>query len=133
MSNEVKLETIDQESRILSALGYIPLLFWLPIITRRKEEFAQFHAKQSLVLFLAMIILWVFIGIASFIIGKILGNIFLIGFLFRFIAWIINKPIGSIVSLLYLISIVAGAVNALTGKFWRVPIIGSYAERFPNL
>ena len=39
-------------NKAVSALSYVWILFLIPLLLKRKSDFAQFHAKQGLVLFL---------------------------------------------------------------------------------
>ena len=55
---------------------------------------------------------------------------FLLGFFFKAVAWILHYPVGFLV--------VAGlhggrhgraSSQAATGQYWRIPVVGAYAER----
>jgi uncharacterized membrane protein len=128
---EDKLESKPniEANRVSAAIGYIPFLFLVPIFANRDDDFAQFHGKQSLVLFCAFIIVWIALWLINLILSGILGHIFIIGILFKGIAWLIHNVIGSIVSLGYLVLAILGIINASAGKYWRIPIIGAYSER----
>ena len=41
MSNE----TLTQEEKIMSAIGYVWLLFLVPLLIKKNNEFCQHHAK----------------------------------------------------------------------------------------
>ena len=54
-----KKETSNQKNKLdvevnkaVASLSYIWILFLIPLLLKRKSEFAQFHAKQGMVLFL---------------------------------------------------------------------------------
>lgn len=128
---EDKLESKSniETNRVSAAIGYIPFLFFIPIFANREDEFALFHGKQSLTLFCAFIITWIALWLINLILSGILGHIFIIGFLFKGIAWLIHNVIGSIVSIGYLVLAVMGIINASAGNYWRIPIIGAYSER----
>ena len=93
---------MKHSSRILSAVGYIGILFLVPLLFARKDEFAQFHAKQGFVMFIAHVIVGFFAWIPFF---GWLAFITAIGF-----------------------SIYAG-LQALHGNRWQIPYIGKYAEK----
>ena len=110
-------------SRWLACVAYIPVLGWIYImIFRRQDEFAMFHARQSigLVLFLIIVFLvWVAAG--------------------WLIAWI---PFGMIVNVLLftivltalgcgVIAWIMGIVYALQGRVAFLPIFGRMANRLP--
>ena len=118
-------------NRVLAAVGYVPFLCFLPIFARRDDDYARFHGKQSLILLAALIGIWVLIWIADFLIGGILGHIFIIGVLFKFIAWIVHYLFGGVVSLSYFVAIIAGAMQALAGREWHIPVIGAFARELP--
>jgi len=102
---EEKKSTPDKN--IISAIGYIWLLFLLPLLLKKDDEFCQFHAKQGLMLFLFSLVV------------MILGGIPVIG-------WLIVIPIGwVIIGILTLL----GIINALQGKKWEMPVLGKWAKK----
>ena len=117
--------------RAMAAVGYIPFMCFLPIFARKDDEFARFHGKQSLILLAALIGIWVLIWIVDLVLGHILGSIFIIGALFKVIDWIVHYLLGGVVSLAYFVAILAGFIQALAGKEWRVPFIGAFADQLP--
>jgi uncharacterized membrane protein len=119
----------SQDALILSAVGYVPLLFFLPLFTGSKEPFAKFHGRQSLVLFCVVVAFNIAVAITDLVVGKLLGSMFLIGFFFKAVAWTIHYPVGLIVAIGYAVLVVFGIVQAATGQYWRIPVIGAYAER----
>lgn len=98
--------TEDIGERILAAIGYIGILFLVPLLLGRDSEFAQFHARQGMVLFLCEVILS-FVGIVP-----------ILGWLAAFI--------GGIISLILMI---IGVLMALQGQRWKMPFLGQYAEK----
>lgn len=110
MAEEVAPKTASkdvEENKVLAIIGYIGILFLVPMLAAPKSEFAQYHARQSLVLFIAEII----IGIIWVI--PVLG-------------WIIGM-LGYIAGLVLMIM---GIVNAANGVMKPLPIIGQYAKAF---
>lgn len=52
-----------EANKTAAALSYLWILFLVPLLGKRDSEFAQFHAKQGLVLFLLSFLTWFpFIG-----------------------------------------------------------------------
>lgn len=99
-----------KEGKDLTAiLSYIGILFLVPLLACKNNSFAQFHAKQGLVLFIAevatMFIAWI----------PILG--WLVGFV-CYIIWIVLSIIG--------------IMNVLGGKQVPLPIIGKFAGKFKS-
>lgn len=91
-------EDVEQGSRLLSLLGYIGPLFFLPMAFG-KDRFARFHGNQSLKLFIASIL------------GHAVG-----GFL----------GLGFVVTVLRVILAVCGIKNVLEGKERKLPYIGDW-------
>lgn len=96
-----------EANKAISVLSYIGILFLIPMLAKKDSAYAQFHAKQGLVLFIFGIIVGV-VAIIPFI-GWIIG----------FIAWIF-----------ILVCIIMGIVNALSGKAKELPLIGQFAKNF---
>jgi len=96
---EVNL-TVKQ--KLIALLSYLAVLLFFPLNFFRTDDFAQYHARQGVVMFI--------LGIAV---------------IFTF--WI---PVAGWVCLLaYVVIWVTGIVNVLTGKMEPVPVIGKIAER----
>ena len=122
-------ERPSADATLLAALGYIPLLFFMPLFIGAREPFAKFHGRQSLVLFGLVMIFNITVGISDLVLGRILGGMVLIGFFFKAVAWLIHYPAGLAVAVAYLLAVVAGVAQAATGQYWRIPVVGAYAER----
>ena len=97
----------EQDERVIAALSYIWVLVLIPLLTKKDNEYCQFHAKQGLLLF-----------IGSFVV-MVLGMIPILG-------WLIILPLGW---LAILILSILGIINALQGKKWEMPYLGKYAEK----
>ena len=92
------------KSRLIALLSYLSILFLFPLNFFRKDEFAHYHAKQGVVLFILAIALT-------------------FTFWAPILAWICT--------LAYLVIWVTGIINALSGKKEPVPVVGRIAERVP--
>ena len=114
---------------LLAAVGYIPLLFFLPMFVGTKEPFAKFHGRQSMVMFAAVVLFNIMVAITDLVLGRILGGMFVIGFFFKAVSWLIHYPAGFMVALTYMVLVIFGIVQAATGQYSRIPVIGAYAER----
>ncbi len=123
------LEKPAQEFAVLAAIGYLPILFFVPLLVGRPDDFARFHGKQSLVLFLAFIAVWIAIWILDLVFGRVLGSIILLGVIFQGIDWVIHNIVGGLVSLAYIAVMIVGIVQAALGRYWHMPFLGVYAER----
>ena len=98
---EVDKKDIEENS-VVAALGYIYILCLLPLLFKRKSKFAQWHAKQGLLLFAVEILLGWFFAVP-----------------------IVGWALGILVMLLALL----GVVNALNGNYWEMPFLGRYAQK----
>lgn len=55
-----KNKKLDVElNKAVAALSYISILFLIPLLLKRDSEFAQFHAKQGMVLFLLSLLMFI--------------------------------------------------------------------------
>ena len=111
-------ERVIEEGKIFGVMSYlsilclVPILYlstvrMIPVISRRVNKFAIFHARQGFVIFLLEVAL-VTINIIP-VVGQL---IFAGGFL-----------------VLFSLSLV-GIVQVLKGNYWRCPIISDWAEKF---
>ena len=95
-----------QEGKIFAVIAYLWILCLVPLLLKKENKFALFHAKQGLVLFICEIALWI-IGIIPFL------------------GWFISV-LGSLAcGILALI----GIIQALMGSYWKMPLLGDYAEK----
>jgi len=107
MAEEMKATlTFDQkdveENKVFAAIGYLGILFLVPLLAKKESPFAQAHAKQALVLFIIEVVGWVVFWIP-------------------FIGWILAIVV-------YAIALVA-LIQALMGKYWRIPGVANIAEK----
>lgn len=92
-----------EENKFIACLSYVGILFLVPLLAAKTSKYAQEHAKQGLVMFLAGIV-------GSFI------------FWFPVIGWAL--------ALAFLIVDILALVKCLTGEFWEIPVIGQYRSKF---
>jgi len=91
-----------EDNKVIAAIGYIWILCLVPLFLKRRSSFAQFHAKQGLVLFILEVVGWL-------------------------IFWI--PLIGFLLYILVILFAAMGIMYALQGKYWEMPILGRYAKR----
>jgi len=99
--------TKKKEKDLTPVLSYLSILFLIPLLLCKDNAFAQFHAKQGLVLFIA--------EVATMLIALIP----ILGWLVGFIAWII-----------WIILSLIGIMNVLGNKQVPLPIIGKFSKNF---
>lgn len=92
------------EQKIMAALSYVGFLVLVPLFVSRDDKYVNWHAKQGLVL--------------------------LIGLILAVVAaqWIAMA--GNVMFLVLLLVDVAALVQALLGRWWKIPIIGDIADKF---
>lgn len=101
---------VSGESKLFAFLAYLLNIvgFIIVLLAKRDDKFAMYHAKQSLVLFVAWVVLYV------------------AGLVIPFIGWFIILPLGGI---LLFVLWVFGIINSLTGNEKPLPLIGKYGEK----
>lgn len=87
----------------ITYLSYIGLLFLVPMLAKKESKFAQFHAKQGLVL----------------TIGWFLGSFLYFAF-----------GLGALVHLAIVVFSIMGLINVSKGEMKKLPIVGDIAEKF---
>jgi len=107
-SEEVTANKNDvEENKIWAVIAYLGILCLIPLLAKKDSPYAQFHAKQGLVLFITGII----VGAVSAL---------------PFIGWFIVAPLGSI---FVLVLAIIGIVNAVQGKTKELPLIGQFGRK----
>jgi uncharacterized membrane protein len=91
-----------EDNRALTYLSYLGLLFLVPLLAKKESKFAQFHAKQGLVL----------------TVGWFIGS-FLMPFL----------GLGFLVYLVILVLSIMGLLNVNNGSMKELPIVGDLAKK----
>lgn len=94
--------------KLLAVVGYIGLLFLVPMLAYPKNKFAIFHANQWLLLLLTALALHIAMPIISII---------------TFGFWVFLWPL---VWLFIVVLFVLGAINASKGRMRRLPLIGKW-------
>jgi len=94
-------ERIDQD-KVMAALSYAWILCLVPLLGRRESKFAQFHAKQGFVLFIA----------------ELIGSL---------VFWF--PVFGQLLMLGFVVISVMGIVKALNGEWWKIPFIYEWSKK----
>ena len=101
-ANIVFSESDSQENKLIAALGYLSILFLIPLLLKKDSPFAQFHAKQGLYLFVV------------FFVGQIV-------FWFPIFGWGLF--------LFFLVVNIYAFFQTLSGKAWAVPGASWFLEK----
>lgn len=100
--------TVPKDERWFSALGYIPFVFFLPMIMKPQSRFCQLHARQG-------IAVTVFFFLMTFVL----------------LLPVIGPYIGSVLFIVEVAIIAIAMFQSLSGIPWKMPIIGALADRMP--
>jgi len=95
-----------EENKAITFLSYLGVLCLIPLLAKKDSKFAQFHAKQGLVLFIGAVIVS-FINIVPFL-GQLLFFIVLV--------------FVTVVSIM-------GLINVAQGEMKKLPIVGDIADK----
>ncbi|MCU0678823.1 MAG: hypothetical protein MUC28_00030 [Planctomycetes bacterium] len=91
-----------QENKTIAALSYVWILCLVPLLGKRQSKFAQFHAKQGLILFIIELIA-------------------------AFLVWF--PLFGQLLMLALILISVMGVVKALKGEWWKMPYIYDWSKK----
>ncbi len=126
------VESNDQETSLeldANVLGGLAYLFTivsgvLVLLLEEQNEFARFHAAQSIVLSAAVFGLWFVFIIVEMAITTAIGGIPFVGFLFGLMLSVIWAVIvlGALIAWLY------AMIRAFQGERTKLPVIGDLAE-----
>ena len=98
-----------------AALSYVFFLCIFVLIYKKDNQFARFHAKQGLVIFIGLMVCW--------ILAAVIEHLHLL--IFSILGGLVNVS-GT---LIYLICAVIGIFSSLMGVKTKFPIISEIAEK----
>ena len=101
-----KIETKKSQTNVMAIISYIGPLCLIPFLTKEKDEFVKFHAKQGLVLFAGEVITWIIVGVVP-------------------ILWFL----GNLLGICWLILSIIGIMNVVKNEKKEIPIVGKFAEK----
>ena len=91
-----------ESNKVIAALSYVGIICFVPLLLKRNSKFAQWHAKQGLILFIVEVI--------AFVLNIIPG-------------------VGFIIMLIAIIFSILGIKAALEGRFWKMPFVHKYVGK----
>jgi len=95
-------------------LGWVTgLIFFL---VEKQNRFVRFHAMQSILFFGGLTVVQIILNV--------IGNFPFVG--------IFTGLIGVAVGIIGLVGYIVLLINAFQGKYFKLPIIGDYAEKYAN-
>ena len=106
------------EGKTMAAIGYLGILFLVPLLAKKENKFCQFHGKQGAVLFGLEVI-----GIiVLLILSVVLGFVPCAGWAVSVVLWLAFWVCALGLS-------IWGLVMALKGEYWKMPVIAPLAEK----
>ena len=130
-SGEATAKTaLGLDANLGAALGYpVGILAIIIFVMEKENRFARFHALQSLiyhvaaiVLFIALFIVWIVLGILVNLISYALVTVVSI------VMWLVLMGVG----LVYFAGLIFCAVKAYQSQDLKLPFIGNLAEKTIN-
>ena len=103
---ETKQKPKEQIS-IMAFISYIGIFCLVPILTKEKDEFVFFHAKQGLILFICEVATWMILAVLPFFFFMI-----------------------SLVWFVWLVLSLIGMINVTKNLKQELPMIGQFADKF---
>lgn len=106
MANDVEYTPEEvEDGKTLAAIGYLWLLFFIPLVVKPRNRFCRAHGKQAMVLFIAGALISTF----SCFITPLFG--------------------GGLLGLLIFVVQIVALVKTLQGEFWKIPGAWDLASR----
>ncbi|MFA6551142.1 MAG: DUF4870 domain-containing protein [Patescibacteria group bacterium] len=96
-----------ENNKIIASLSYIFILCLIPLLLKKKSEFAQLHARQGLTITVAWFVLWV------------IGVVPILGWLIAFFG-----------NLALLVISIMGVIKTLDGQAWKIPYIYEWSKKW---
>ena len=91
-----------EANKILAALSYVGVLCLVPLLAKKDSKFAQFHAKQGLVIFIGEVITMFLFFI------PIISQVLMLGL--------------AVVSILAILKV-------MSGEWWKIPYVYEWAQK----
>lgn len=94
-------------------LSYLGILILVPWLTKKENAFVKPHVRQGLMIIIIFIALSILCSLTAIpVIGLIFMIVGALGYLANFVCAIIS------------------IVNAFQGKFWKMPLVGDWAQEW---
>jgi len=106
------------EGKTLAAIGYLGILFLVPLLAKKENKFCQFHGKQGAVLFGLEVIGAIVLVILSVVLSFVPCGRGVISLVLWLAFWVCALGLS-----------IWGLVMALKGEYWKMPVIAPLAEK----
>lgn len=108
---------------LAGALSYVlgPITGIAFLVLEKQSRFVRFHAMQSTLVGVALIIFNVVINVVQAVLVRI-----------PFIGWLFALGLAMVIGLASLVLWLALMYQAYVGKEWQLPIVGEHARKFAD-
>ena len=110
--------SMGMDQNVEAGLSYV--LVWVTgiifFLMEKQNRFVRFHAMQSILFFGGLSVLYIILNIV--------GNFPFLGLL--------SLCASGLVGLVWFIGWIVLLINGFQGKYFKLPVIGDYAERYAN-
>jgi uncharacterized membrane protein len=124
------------DGNVAAALGYpIGIIAIISLIMEKENRFVKFHALQSILLHVVIVVVGFGLGILLFIIGILLGigataaGSSAVGGLAGIFS-LLSMLVWFAIFIAYIGGLIYGAVKAYQGAMFKLPIIGGMADKW---
>jgi uncharacterized membrane protein len=93
----------EADEKFFAAIGYFGPLFIVPLLVKPKSEYCKFHAKQSMALFILMLLVFVILYMIP--------------------------AIGSLLTLVLFAIYVLAIYKSFNGDLWAIPFLSKFAGK----
>lgn len=106
---------------LAGALSYVlgPITGIAFLVMEKQSRFVRFHAMQSTLIGVALIVFNVVVNVVQAILVRI-----------PFIGWLFALGLALVIGLASLVLWLALMYNAYVGKEWELPVVGEHARKF---
>lgn len=112
-------KTDIEQNKVICAVSYIYILFFLPLVACPNSRFGKFHANQALILLIASAILSVAGGVCY-------GILWAIPLVPDFIKTMVDLALDIVLWAAPTAGMIFGIVSAAQGKAKEIPLIGKF-------
>lgn len=122
--------SLGPDGNVLALLAYVltPVSGFLVYLLEEKNEFARFHAAQSIVFGAAVIVAAVTLWLMTALLGATLGAIPILGVLFSLLIVAFDMLLSIVLWIGVLVAWIFLLVKAYQGEATKLPVLGSIAE-----
>jgi uncharacterized membrane protein len=100
------------------------LIFFL---MEKDSRLVRFHAMQSILLGAAALVIFVVFWIVAVVSSLVVGYI---SSILGGIVWLVMMLVGGALGLGIFVAAIISLIKAYQGQFFKLPVIGNYAEKF---